>query len=366
MKQGKSLQEFTAELDRQNEAKCDFIVDTRNLEVFPADDDIKMQIPVDNPTPFRLFDKQCFLIQSNTHNQLSQHLGIPKRYYDTMLGEAPELLANNINHWFQSKPDRRMIRTLDNKARAYLSDRYRRLDNYDLAQAVLPVLQDADTAIRIESTEVTERRLYIKAIFPQIEGEIKVPNKVGDVVQAGIVISNSEIGQGSLKIEPLLFRQVNLNGIITSTTLNRYSIGRAIDNAEEGAMEIFSDATVEADNRAFYKKVQDIVRASLNDVAFKKAIEAVEVAAGRILEVPPVVVVERAANRFGLQEGEQQGILEHLIRGDDMSAWGLCNAITRASQDVESYDRATEMERIGGRVIEMAQTNEFNTFAVAA
>lgn len=38
-----------------------------------------------------------------------------------------------------------------------------------------------------------------------------------------------------------------------------------------------------------------------------------------------------------------------------LSRFGLYNAITRLSQDVESYDRATELERIGAQVIELAK-----------
>ena len=33
-----------------------------------------------------------------------------------------------------------MVRTLDGKARAFLSDRYHRIDNEQIAEAVLPVL----------------------------------------------------------------------------------------------------------------------------------------------------------------------------------------------------------------------------------
>jgi hypothetical protein len=33
--------------------------------------------------------------------------------------------------------------------------------------------------------------------------------------------------------------------------------------------------------------------------------------------------------------------------------WGLANAVTRSSQDVEDYDQATEMEKLGAKVIEL-------------
>ena len=53
-------------------------------------------------------------------------------------------------------------------------------------------------------------------------------------------------------------------------------------------------------------------------------------------------------------EEEGGGILRHFADGGDLSQYGLLNAVTRFSQDVESYDRATELERIGGQVLELS------------
>ncbi len=125
-----------------------------------------------------------------------------------MRSQAPELLAANVNEWFHQKPERRMLRTLDGSMRAFLSDRYRRLDNYDLASAVLPVLKEMGEGLKIVSTELTESKMYIKVINERLELEVKQ----GDVVQAGMVISNSEVGMGSLKVEPLIYRLICTNG----------------------------------------------------------------------------------------------------------------------------------------------------------
>ncbi len=89
-----------------------------------------------------------------------------------------------------------------------MSDRFLRLDNFELAQAVLPVLGEMGEGVQIVSSEMTQTRMYIKAINRRLELEV---NK-GDVVQAGICISNSEVGLGSLKVEPLVYRLVCLNG----------------------------------------------------------------------------------------------------------------------------------------------------------
>jgi len=64
-------------------------------------------------------------------------------------------------------------------------------------------------------------------------------------------------------------------------------------------------------------------------------------------------VVERVGRKFLLNEGERKGILARLIEGADLSLYGLHSAITRHSADIDQYDRATEMERMGGDLIEM-------------
>src|SRR6185369_9125843 len=107
------------------------------------------------------------------------------------------------------------VRTFDNQVRAFLSDSYRPLDNFDLAEAVLPKL--AGLGCRVESCEVTESRFYLKAVTERISGEVKK----GDVVQAGLVVSNSEVGQGALRIEELDFRLVCLNGMISGTAVRK-------------------------------------------------------------------------------------------------------------------------------------------------
>jgi hypothetical protein len=126
--------------------------------------------------------------------QLADKLKIPYAYFERMREEQPVLLDRNVNTWLQSEDDRRMLRTLDGQVRAVLSDRYRRLDNYDLAESVLPILQQLPE-LRFESVELTDTRMYLKCVTPRLSYEMAP----GDVVQAGLVISNSEVGQGTCR-----------------------------------------------------------------------------------------------------------------------------------------------------------------------
>jgi hypothetical protein len=86
---------------------------------------------------------------------------------------------------------------------------------------------------------------------------------------------------------------------------------------------------------------------------FQARLDQYRAAGERRIEADPVRVVEATARRLTLTEGEKSSVLRHLIRGGDLSAWGLANAVTRTAEDVADYDRATELEAAGGRVIEL-------------
>jgi V8-like Glu-specific endopeptidase len=67
------------------------------------------------------------------------------------------------------------------------------------------------------------------------------------------------------------------------------------------------------------------------------------------------VPVNLTGQKIGLTEGEGKGVLNQLIAGGDLTRFGLYNAVTRASSDIESYDRATELERAGAAVVELGK-----------
>ena len=340
MKNGKSLTELAMELERQSEAKKDFITNTSALEMTSGG-----ELALESDTTHE------FPVTDHAHSQIAARLDIPAKYYNRMRSEAPALLAANVNEWFHSKPERRMVRTLEGQARAFLSARYRRLDNFDLAEAVLPVLAEMGEGLQIVSTELTSSRMYIKVINSRIELEVKP----GDVVQAGMVISNSEIGLGSLKVEPLIYRLVCSNGMIAQDySKKRYHVGRGADEGE--AYELFRDETLKADDRAFFLKVQDTVRAAVDVAKFSTIVERMREATEQRIEGNPVKAVEVVSDYLGFSKEESSGVLQHLIQGGDLNAYGLLNAITRTSQDVDDYDRATILERDGSRVLSLQAT----------
>lgn len=343
MKQGKfDIQSWASELKRQNEAKRDFVADSRKVMMAPDTGNLEVDLTQADADVQRVEE---FGIKPHAHGQLAQALKIPKPYYDRM---PVDLRAVNVNHWLRNEPETRMIRTLDGDARAFVSSKYRPLDNWDLANAIIPVLQEQED-MQIISCDITETRMYLKALFPKIEGDLGV----GDIVQAGLTIQNSEVGAGALAAMALAYRLWCLNGCTSEVGMRRNHVGKRTGSDGEAA-EFFSDATREKDDEAFWMKTQDIVRATVDQAKFDKIIAQMKATKDTGSLGDPVAVVEKTVKRFGLTETEGGGILEHLVQGGDLSGFGLMNAVTRYSQDIEDYDRATDFEKLGGQIIELS------------
>lgn len=339
MKQGRTILQLAQELERQRQARKDYLADTRNLAVETIMGISTLTLGMDGRT-------ETFTLNELAHKQIADRLQIPFRYYTKMREEHPRLLDDNINSWFSKSPERRMLRTLDNSVRAFLSDRYRRLDNLELADAVLPLISEMKSA-EIISSQITETHMYIKVINKKLKAEVTV----GDVVQAGIVISNSEVGLGSLKVEPLLYRLACRNGLIVKDyAQKRYHVGKQIES-DDSAYELFSDETLAQDDKAFFMKVQDTVRTAIDEAKFNLSVEKLRGSREESTGPDPVKTVEVLADTYILNHNERGSILRHFIMGADNSKYGLINAVTRASQDMEDYTRATDLERLGGELL---------------
>ncbi len=354
MKSGRSLVNLAQELERQLATKRDLVLPSSLLQC-RTDEGGDLKVIVDANGCDGVYG-----ITNLARRQLADKLKIPFTYFERMRTEQPGLLDRNVNTWLQGDNEPRMIRTLDGQVRAVLSDRYRRLDNYDLAENVLPILQRLPE-VRFESVELTETKMYLKVVTPRVEYEIAP----GDIVQAGIVITNSEVGHGTLSVQPLVYRLVCRNGLIASDrTLRKTHVGRSLSSEDE-AVTVFRDDTLAADDRAFFLKVRDVVEAAVSEATFRQVAQKMQKTLDVKLTGDPVKTVEVLANRYTLNEAERAGVLRQLIVQGDLSAYGLVNAVTHFSHEVEDYDRATEFEALGGKLIELPSA-EWKELAEAA
>ena len=345
MKTGRNLQEVLVELNRQNKAKQDFISPAQGMHLREDGHTFEINHLTTN-------QQEIFGTTSLFHRQVAAALGIPAKYYDLMQAQKPELLAENVNSWFADKPSSYMVRSMDygagQVARALLSERYRRIDNMEIATSVLPLFAGNDQ-YEVMSCEVTENRLYLKVVNHRLEMEVRK----GDIVQAGVMISNSEVGLGAVSIQLLVYRLVCTNGMVVNDMgERRHHVGRQA-KAVEDSFALYSDETMEAEDKAFLLKLRDTTMAAIDESRFSQVVGRLQESMAVPITGKVQDVVQLTAQSYGINAEEQEGILKYLIEGGDLSLYGLSNAVTRASQDVVSYDRATTLEGIGWQVATM-------------
>ncbi len=358
MKKGRDIADFFTEISRQQATKQDFIAPTDQLKVTikaPALYDAIHAESEAQTSPSINLDVEgqgSFPIQDTAHDQLATFGKIPRQYYRRMQSEQPRLLVENVNTWLKATPARRMIRTLDGKHRAFLSDRYRVLDHLDVMKTMMPVLSEVGlTNTDVVSCEVTERRLYFKALFPKVQEEVTK----GDVVQAGVMVSNSEIGLGSVNVQPLIMRLICVNGMIRNDFgMKKYHVGRLAGEGKD-AYRFFKDDTLRADDQAFMKKLRDVIAAAASETQFKLLVDELRESTERKVD-DPLGAIQEVTKANSLNDSDSTGILKHFIEGGDLSQYGIAQAITRHSQDVDDYDSATDLERLGGQIIELHPT----------
>ena len=368
MKSGLNLVELAKEIERRANAKKDYVARTEAIGMVAPDDNPRSVSEVS----LVLSNDLAYGINAIGHQQIGQYVEIPKPYYDKMLSDAPDLLATNVNKWLSKTPANRMVRTIDGKVRAFLSDKYRPLENEDLAQAVLPALLEMD--LDIMSSQITDRRLYIKAVDKKVSRELKaIGGKFGDgghnivrCLAPAITISNSEVGEGALSVLGGVYDGFCSNlASFGERSARKYHTGTKHEIGGEDTYAMLSDQTRKLTDKALWAQVGDIVRGAFNRASFDALCDKIAETATHKIDGDPIKVVELTTKRFRMNEEEGKSILRHLIEGADLTRFGLYNAVTRASQDLESYDRATDFERMGAQIIELPKT-EWTTLAKAA
>ena len=292
-------------------------------------------------------------------NQLSTYLGIPSRFIDRLRTDDPELIRINVNRLLATKTeDKRMIRTLHGNARAFLSDGYRRLDYEDVAERALPMIQRAGYSVA--SATITESKLYVHVVSPRTEGEIRK----GDAVRFGWLLSSSEVGLGALNLQLWMERLACLNGmVIPEFSKRRAHIGGRTE-AGDSYLVAASTQTQRASDDALWSAVQDHINEFSSVSGIKRVMDRLKEQTDAPVSGDPTAVVEALANKFVLKEEETKSILYAFLENNDRTRFGLANAITQLANDHVDYDRAVDLERIGGELL-MTNARDWKSIGMA-
>ena len=338
MKKGHDVRNMLRVINDDRNKKSDYLVDIKGIQVktnaftFPS-------ISVDH-----LQDKE-FVLEDHSLNQLCGKLEIGTQYLRKCLPVSQELVAHNLNFWINnSKEKELMLRTYvdrhdDIVARAICSNRYKRIDNDVVANHSLNKLMDL--GLDIKYAHYDRDTLNITAVNQKLEGEVYK----GDVVQSGITITNSEIGSGSLIIQPFIYRLVCTNGMVAPRYLNRF-YSRHVG-------KIVIDTTKDDQYITIIDKMQKQIDLVNSEDVWTESFQGLLNSRKQKINSHQIV---QLAKRHGVTESERADIFARLNKyvGDTFttSKYELANAVTNMGNDENRSDsRARFFQELGGLIV---------------
>jgi hypothetical protein len=325
-------------------------------------------------------------------------LGIPLQYLRRMRTDRPDLYDANVNGWLHGRtkvtaegrevvapPDPRkfLARTFRGNGgpgvlRALVSDRFRTIDNLDVLVAALDGVRDAGATVTIDGCDLTDRRMYVRIVAPQVKALAPVllanyrspwgngnpapwmteagrahgylsPDEA-PVVFAGFVISNSETGGGAFTITPRILVKICNNGlVITVDALREVHLGGKL---EEGVVE-WSDDTNRKALELVTAKAKDAVTTFINPGYLERKVEEFTAKAG-VPITDTTRAVEVVTNRLRLSEATGKAVLDHFIRGGQLTLGGVAQAVSSVAQVTTDADDAADLEASAVKVLDLA------------
>lgn len=293
------------------------------------------------------------------HEQIGSTFDIPRSYYKRMLDGSGDLLAENVNHWLRADERSFFVRTLTGTdggqgvMRALLSDRFRPMDDLDTLLAALEGVRAAgiDPSDLEISADRSDRRMYVRINAPGVTIEAPdltdryVDPRTGrtgrsyPIVSAGLVIRNSDVGQGAWAIAPRITFLVCTNGMTRTTeTQRKVHVGGRQD---EGVID-WSDETMRRELAVITSKTTDAVTQFLS-VNYLQSVANELRGFGAVVLADPLAAVREVTKGLNYSKDDAESILQAFVKGGDLSPLGIGQAITNVAQDLDA-DKASDME----------------------
>jgi hypothetical protein len=251
--------------------------------------------------------------------QFCQKLDIPVRYFKRLPDEMKMTVAN-----FDLQRLKRtsfFVRGKGEWVRAFLSAGYVAYNNYEIGQTVAELLGGVN--ILVKDFVLEETNMYLKIISEEIRDR-------ESGLKAGIIIGNSEVGMGSVSVEPFVFRKPCTNDLIVSREksfrhahihLTAYELTRRMAEAVSEGFRVAS---------------------SVLDTFLKTR---------EVKVVDPLEIIRKIAEERKFSQKITDEVVSSYLVEPEANWFGVINAFTNAAQKLAPLQRI-EMERFAGTLIE--------------
>lgn len=263
--------------------------------------------------------------------QLCTKLSIPSAYAQKCMDAGKtKLLAKNMNSWLRDQDSKSsvMVRTYGDSARAIVSPRFTPYDSHDVLRNIE---QNLDTSeLKINHYCLNEEVLQIRFTGKQM-------NIDGEDLFAGLFISSSDVGTGSLSVNFYIWKQVCSNGLIVSQFGGRLLHKRHVGVSAES----FSEALTAASENypELVRNAEELVRKNRATFLDENQLE---------------LLLAKMAKEAGVSQKARDEILDlsstRYSQNGRVAMWSVINGITEVAQKY-TLERRTELELFAGKLL---------------
>jgi hypothetical protein len=259
-----------------------------------------------------------FAVSDLAVSQLCQKLEIPVAYYRRLPGEMRAVVANHDLARLNGHSYR--LRGKGEWIRAFLSVDYVPYNNAQIAETTQALLKEA--GISVKSFVLEETHLFVKIASEEITDS-------ASGLKAGVMVGNSEVGLGSISVEPFVFRLACTNDLVVTQ--------------EKSFKHAHIHFTAHELNRRMAEALSN---------GFKTASSVLD-AFLRTREEPvidPVKTIRELAAKRDLSQKFADQVVSRYEVEPEANRFGVINAFTCAAQLLAPLPRI-EMERFAGALL---------------
>lgn len=286
--------------------------------------------------------------------QLAARIGAPADYLRAL---PPGLACDNLNHGLATRKDAtgrgsntaRLLFHVNGGVlcRALTTDKYARIWNHEVAERLLELEAQGWAPARPTIRDLGDGRLPLYASDHDMfvflaRSDLAIAEPGADTaLYRGVIVENSEVGAGSLKLTRFLYREMCGNHIIWGAK-NVVDLSlRHVGNVR-GRMHRWSYALRQYANSSASDDQVMIERAQTTTIADTK-----EGVLDKLFGIRTLGLSRKALDASYAAVIPSQD-------GDPNTVWGMAQGITRYSQLTEHADKRTELDRAAGRLLEFA------------
>lgn len=281
--------------------------------------------------------------------QLASRVMAPASY---LRGLPATLACQNLNHGLAKYVDVKDKANLLFHAngglmlRAFTSDKYTRIWNYEVAERLLALeplgWEPAMPDIRTSADDFPALYASDHDMFAFVRNRQSVIREPGnpDGLQRGVIVENSEVGASALKLTRFLYREMCGNHIIWGASkvleISVRHVGSARQRWSQYQYELkrYADASASEDEARITAAKSFIVASTKEEVLDKL-----------------FGMRQLGLSRKTLEAGYDATVPDQ--DGAPNTAWGMVQGLTRHSQTVPYADQRTAIDRAAGKVLEI-------------